>query len=42
MKKLLDREWIQAESYRNVPEKQTLYVTTKALKAFLNCFNIKM
>lgn len=38
MKKLLDREWIKVEGYRDVPGKPALYVTTKA---FLDYFNLK-
>lgn len=38
MKKLLDREWIKVEGYKDVPGKPALYVTTKA---FLDYFNLK-
>lgn len=38
MKKLLDREWIKVDGYRDVPGKPALYVTTKA---FLDYFNLR-
>ena len=38
MKKLLDREWIRVEGYRDIPRKPALYATTKA---FLDYFNLK-
>nr|WP_309567477.1 SMC-Scp complex subunit ScpB [Coxiella-like endosymbiont] len=38
IKKLLDREWIKVDGYRDVPGKPALYVTTKA---FLDYFNLR-
>ena len=38
IRSLLDREWIKAAGYRDVPGRPTLYETTKV---FLNDLNLK-